>query len=451
MKHAERPSVEREGPAELSLADALAVAIRAHRVGELDAAADMYGRILAVAPEQPDALHFLGVLRHQQGRSDDAVDLIRKAIALAPDVPGFHNNLGNVLVETGRLAEATDSYQRAIALLPEQADAYNNLGAVLRAQQRFDEAAAAYQKAIDLDPEHADAYNNMGNLMSSRGRVKEAVAYYCKAITVTPDHKEARKLLGIAYYTLGQIDSAAEVYRRWVADEPDNPVPRHHLAACTRQDVPERASDAYVEHTFDGFAASFDAKLGHLAYRAPQLIADALASACGAPAKQLIALDAGCGTGLCGPLIEPYVCRLAGVDLSGQMLARAKGRNVYDELVKGELTAYLRSRPNAFDLVVSADTLVYFGALEEVLDAANHALHEGGLLIFTVEAIGDEAVDERGYRINPHGRYSHSRAYLTRALPAAGFAILALEPAVLRMEGGSPVAGFVATCRKDQP
>jgi predicted TPR repeat methyltransferase len=160
----------------------------------------------------------------------------------------------------------------------------------------------------------------------------------------------------------------------------------------------------------------------------------------------LVTLDAGCGTGLCGPLIAPYVSRLTGVDLSAGMLAKAHGRGVYDELVKGELTAYLASQTDAFDVIVSADTLVYFGPLEPVFGAASRALRSGGLLIFTVEDAVDGA--EQGYRINPHGRYSHTRAYLNRTLPAAGLAVAALEPAVLRKEGGNPVAGLLVTARK---
>ena len=70
-------------------------------------------------------------------------------------------------------------------------------------------------------------------------------------------------------------------------------------------------------------------------------------------------LDAGCGTGLCGPLVAPYARRLTGVDLSAGMLAQAKEKNVYDELFKVELTEYLRDHTEAFDLIVSADTLVY--------------------------------------------------------------------------------------------
>ena len=93
------------------------------------------------------------------------------------------------------------------------------------------------------------------------------------------------------------------VYRQWLADEPDNPVPKHYLAGCTGEAVPARAEDAYVEVTFDAFAESFDANLEHLTYRAPQYVGAEVARLCGDAARALQVLDAGCGTGLCGPLV----------------------------------------------------------------------------------------------------------------------------------------------------
>ena len=455
---------ERETISELSLPDALALAMQIHRRGHLVEAETLYRKVLDAAPDYADAQHFLGVLSHQSGDSDAAIELIQRSITLNPDEPNYYNNLGNVLVEAGRLAEAADAYEKVIALAPSHANAHNNLGALSKARGQFDEAAAAYQKAIELNPDHVDAHNNMGKLLSAQGRTKEAIAWYCKAITLMRHNPDSRKLLGIAYYTLGQTDKAAEVYRQWLAEEPESPVARHMLSACSGENVPPRASDDYVESTFDRFADSFDAKLGKLAYRAPELIAEAVARACAIPEKRFIALDAGCGTGLCGPLITQYVHRLSGVDLSSGMLAKARGRNAYDELIKSELGAYLLTQPDAFNLIVSADTLVYFGSLEEVLGAAHEALQDDGLLIFTVEAVAngaaDKIIDEAaneitgpatsgiGYRINPHGRYSHSSEYLHQVLPAAGFVILAVEPAVLRMEGGSPVSGLVVTGRK---
>jgi len=164
------------------------------------------------------------------------------------------------------------------------------------------------------------------------------------------------------------------------------------------------------------------------------------------PAKQLDVLDAGCGTGLCGPLLAPYARRLAGVDLSEGMLTRAKEKLTYDTLEQCELTQYLGDNRGRFDLIVSADTLVYFGDLEPVVSAAAGALRSKGFLIFTLEhAVG--AADGVGYRLEFHGRYAHRRAYVERILAAAGLRSHIAE-ADLRMESGTPVAGLVVRATK---
>jgi len=171
-----------------------------------------------------------------------------------------------------------------------------------------------------------------------------------------------------------------------------------------------------------------------------------LTDAYGEASKSLDVLDAGCGTGLCGPLGAPYARRLVGVDLSTRMLAQAEARKVYDQLFKVELTAYLRDNPGAFDAIVSADTLVYFGPLEEVVAAAADALRPGGRLIFTVESLIDGASDA-GYAISHHGRYSHRRDYLERVLMEAKLQP-EIVPADLRLEAGDPVAGLVVRATK---
>ncbi len=206
-----------------------------------------------------------------------------------------------------------------------------------------------------------------------------------------------------------------------------------------------RASDDYVRQSFDTFAASFESKLAKLAYRAPALVSAMLDDAGLDASRSLDVLDAGCGTGLCGPLIAPYARRLIGVDLSGGMLAQAKEKNIYDELLQTELTEYLRGRPDAFDVIVSADTLVYFGSLEGVAAAAAGALRPGGLFIFTLEhGVGESAPD---YHLLTHGRYAHARPYVERVLASCGFAV-EIGQAELRLESGVPVAGLVVRARK---
>ncbi len=439
-------------PDELTLEQVFSLAQQLHRKGFLEDAEPLYQRILESVPDQSDTLHFLGLLQYQRGQKENGLALVKRSIELGPDMAGRFNNLGNIYLEMQHFDDATVAFRRALELDPNHADAYSNFGALLKAQEQYEEAEKAYFRAVELNPNHADAYNNLGNLMVAQKRTREGVAYFCKAITLMPEHKEAKKLLGLAYYTIGEIDKAAQVYREWLEKDPTNPVALHHLAACTRENVPLRAQDAYVEQTFDAFAESFDAKLDKLEYRAPQLIADKLHSLYGEPTKQFSILDAGCGTGLCGPLIADYAKELIGVDLSAGMLERAKQREVYQELIKAELTGYIESQTNRFDIIISADTLVYFGALEEVLHACRRALrqqtqtqtHSPARLFFTVEGIAEnpEQVD---YRINPHGRYSHNKAYLSRVLAEAGFNSIEIETVVLRMEGGNPVNGYLVS------
>ena len=161
---------------------------------------------------------------------------------------------------------------------------------------------------------------------------------------------------------------------------------------------------------------------------------------------RLEVLDAGCGTGLCGALVVPFARRLVGVDLSQGMLAHAKEKNVYHALIKTELTDYLRDNSEGFDLIVSADTLVYFGDLKGVIAAFAGALRPNGLLVFTLEqaVAGSADVD---YRLELHGRYSHSQAYVERLLTFSGLQSKIVQ-AQLRTEAGAPVSGLVIRAAK---
>ncbi len=435
-----------EIPAELTVDQAIELAKGLQQRLALNEAEAIYRRILAHIPEHPDALHFLGLLQHQRGRPEEATRLISQALRVSPEYVDAHNNLGNIYREQERLNEAEACYRRVIELTPENAGAYNNLGTVLRAKGLLSEAGAAYQKAIELDSNFPSPFENMGNLLSQQGKVTEAVAHYSQAIVLNPDHPGSKKMLGIALSSLGRVEEAANVFREWAEKEPENPVARHLLAACSGDEVLPRAPDAYVKQVFDNFAERFEERLERLEYRAPELIARAVAAVYRALAGDLDILDAGCGTGLCGPLVQPYARRLEGVDLSPGMLARARSTGCYDALEEAELTGFIGSRTDAYDVIVSADTLCYFGDLGGVMVAAAAALRPNGHFIFTVERGEEEdGTMAAGFRINPLGRYSHQESYVRGVVAEAGMKLRSVAHGALRQEMGSPVAGLVVT------
>ncbi|WP_186107256.1 tetratricopeptide repeat protein [Burkholderia gladioli] len=455
MKAATRP-----GAAAARLAETLRMAMQAHMNAELDIAEPLYRRVLKLQPAHPDALHYLGVLLHQRGRGDEAVILLGRALRLTPLHADAHCNLGNIHKEHARHAEAEACYRRALALAPDHPQALGNLAIVLEALERVDEAREAYQAWLARMPADARGHYQFGRFLCSHPRecadVEQAVEHFRGAFALDAGQLRVLEALGMALYGLERIEEAAAVYRDWAAREQDNPIPRHMLAACGAAEAPARAGDDYVRELFDGFAASFDEQLvKNLGYRAPQALIDVLAPVLAmkhegeregeGEAAGLDILDAGCGTGLCGPLLRAHARELSGVDLSEGMLDQARRRGGYDRLVNAELTAFLHAHPQSWDLIVSADTLVYFGALEALLAAAHAALRPGGHFAFSVETLPGEAA---GHALSPSGRYRHGRAYLDAVLAGAGFVEVHVEAKALRREAGRWVDGGVVRARR---
>jgi predicted TPR repeat methyltransferase len=441
---AAEPSLQ---PVTMKLAEAINIGRTLHRRGLFPEAETVYRQILSAAPDQPEALHFLGVLMHQAGRHEDAVKLIQASLEIDPAYVDAHNNLGNVLKEQCQPLAAEAAYRRAIELRPDFADAHNNLAAVLAELERYEEAVAECRRTIELSPEMAQAPVVAGSTLAEEGHHADAADEFLRAMAARRFHAGAIENMAFSLLQLGRNDAAAALYRRWLAFEPDNPRPRHHLAACTGNDVPARAPDSYVRTVFDRFSKTFDARLQELKYSAPALVVGAMAAQMGPPQSQLDVLDAGCGTGLCAVGVRPFARRLAGVDLSPGMLAKARERGGYDELFEAELTEFMSRAPGSYDVIVSADTLVYFGDLRQVIASAAAALRPQGYLAFTVES-ADPAAAAEGFRINSHGRYSHTSDHVRGALVAAGLQARSIEDVFLRMESGQPVRGWLAVGRR---
>jgi tetratricopeptide (TPR) repeat protein len=204
-----------------TISEALLTAIQHHQGGRLQAAAQIYRQILAIEPNQPDALHLLGVIASQMGQHAVAVECIRRAIGLKRTTAVFHHSLGNAWKDQGKLAEAVACYRHALELKPDYALAHYNLGNVLREQGKLDEAVACCRRALELNPDFAEAHNNLGNACKEQGKPEEAVACYRRALALKPDYALAHNNLGIALKEQGKLDEAIACWRRALELKPD--------------------------------------------------------------------------------------------------------------------------------------------------------------------------------------------------------------------------------------
>ena len=236
-----------------------------------------------------------------------------------------------------------------------------------------------------------------------------------------------------------------QVCEEWLKDEPDSSVARHTLAACSGADVPPRASDEYVQQIFDSFAASFEAKLARLEYRAPSLVAECSARPVVPPKARSTSSTSAAAPACAGRCWRRTRGRLVGVDLSGGMLKHAAEKQVYDELVQAELTEYL-SVTTGVRRRSSPPTRSCTSARSRRVAAARRGAAAGRTVRLHRR---EEAEPElaQSYRIQPHGRYTHGAGYVERCSASADWS-QHIGRAELRMEAGLPVAGLVVRAAK---
>lgn len=380
--------------------------------GLFEIAAEHYGNALTARPDYAEATSNLGLSLRRLGRTNEAIEKFRDALRLRPDVAITHSNLGIALTENGDYDGAIACFMQALALDANSPTLHINLSLACRGAGRLDQAAEAALHALRLDPANTASQVELGSVASNM----------------------RRREMDVAIETL--LDT-------WRSVTGTTPMLDHTLAALGRTAVPARAGDAYVAQIFDASAKRFDEMIGSLGYQGPTLLTEALARHAGDAAGTLDILDAGCGTGLAGPLLRPFAKSLAGVDLSSAMLQQAGKRGTYDSLDVAEIGAYLIANPRRFDAVMLGDVLCYFGELSDLFRAGANSLRADGWVLATVEAVSGAP-----FTLRESGRYGHDPAYLQLALQEAGLSVLELTPITLRHEGGVPVEGILAVAHK---
>ena len=465
-----------------SPADLYDAALRHFLSKRFGPAEDRCRQALTLDPKHADSLHLLGVVHWQTNRLDLAVDLIASAIRCNPNNHEYFLNLGELLRAQNKLDEAGKSFDIAIKLAPNLAAGWIKLGGLLETQGRRDEALLTYEHALTLDPDNADALARSGfilldlrryeealarfdlsqsispnqievlcgrgDCLHNLGRAAEAASLYRRASELVPDRASVWRLLGKVLEQLGDRDEAIKALRRARELDPSDPfgagVELMRLGAAELSEMPP----AFVRSLFDQYAPTFDTALVEsLGYRGPQVLLEAVRSACQArrkPANFKHAIDLGCGTGLAAVAFAEMVDQFTGIDLSPAMIEKARATGLYAQLKVTDMLEGLHATPDSgAELVLSADAMVYVADLVPVLKEASRVLASGGLLAFTLERH-----DGDGFIMGEGRRYAHAACYVRASIEAAGLVVLQLEQHSTRCEAGVPVPGLAIVAEK---
>jgi predicted TPR repeat methyltransferase len=357
--------------------------------------------------ERAKALFFDGLAHLEAGRLGEAERAFAESLTLVPGRPSTLSNLGTVRRRLGRLDEALQAFDELVRVQPEEAEAWLCRGEVLLQLDRHDEALADYDRCLALDPNRTLAWSRRGSLLRLAGRTEEAADAFERAITLGDDSDTTRYFLA---------------------------------SVAARKAPPAVAPPAYVQTLFDDYADDFDEHLVEvLHYDVPQRLLGPLA---GQHVTQ--ALDLGCGTGLCAPLLAPLADAVDAVDLSERMVAKARERGLYRDVFQAGLVEHLHATDRRYGLLVAADVFIYLGDLAPVFAGARRVLDPGGVFAFSVEQ-GDES---RDYVLRPSLTYGHASAYLKRLAAEHGFEVTDLQAQAVREDQRRPVPGWLVWLRR---
>jgi tetratricopeptide (TPR) repeat protein len=127
----------------------LAEAERHRTAGRMDEARRLYRRTLERAPDEPEALHWLGVLEYKDDNPTAALSLLERAVARTPETAPAaaqrYYHLAEVQRGLDRHGGACVNYRRAVVGMPKMADIHFGLGCSLLALNEMPEAAEAFR------------------------------------------------------------------------------------------------------------------------------------------------------------------------------------------------------------------------------------------------------------------------------------------------------------------
>ena len=339
------------------------------------------------------------------------------------------------LIQDGRAADAARFLSERIAAGRGGVLARVLMVKALLADGATDAALEAARETASLNPNLPDAVTALGDALLAAGHLPAAIGEYQRALRLDPDASRARLQLGVAWLEAGEAERALEQFRALdPAEAPEIAAPIARAEAIRTQ---QRSDAGYVRHLFDQFSADYDARMrGQLLYQAPEVLRS-LADLVMPGARDLAILDLGCGTGLAGIAFADIAAAIDGIDLSPQMIAEARGRNIYRTLAVADIETALAMSGEAYDLILAADTLVYLGDLTAVFRGVAAGLKPGGFFLFTVErAEGD------GFELGPKRRWRHSESYLRKIAAESGLDVAGLVAAAPRTEANVPVDGL---------
>ena len=190
------------------------------RAGQAAQAEQLCLRILRVSPQQPGAVHLLGIMAHAYGLQERAIGYLEAATRMPRAPAVLHSNLAEMYRQKGLLREAEQSARKAVAADPQLMDAWNNLGIIAQECGKLTFSETCLRNVLAVRPTSPQAHNNLANTLRRLGDSPQALHHYQQALEHDPHFVQACINQSSLLRELGQMERATELAEQAIAIAP---------------------------------------------------------------------------------------------------------------------------------------------------------------------------------------------------------------------------------------
>ncbi len=173
------------------------------RIGEREAATELFREVAAILPTSADAHLDLAIALADQGDLNGALREVTKALELAPNRGLAHLNRARILSDLNRRPEAEAEFATACKLSPSNSDCFYYWALLERQMGNFAKETSLLRTVVRLQPGNDEAYVMLGKSLSYQSKQAEAIACWRKALAINPNSQ-------VAVYSLSRAMRATD-------------------------------------------------------------------------------------------------------------------------------------------------------------------------------------------------------------------------------------------------
>ncbi len=198
--------------------------------GDTKGAADAYGKALACAGNDADALAAIADAYIELEEQDLAYKALKKALAANATHGDALASMGALSMDMGDVSGAATHLKLAAKSLPKDPYVAFLQGVCMQRLGKDSTAIKHFRKAMELESDNVEYVTALALAHMKKGSIASAVTMLKRAVKMDPEDPELRLQLGIAYLKQRKHKAARDAFNDMVDRAPKDPRPFYYLA-----------------------------------------------------------------------------------------------------------------------------------------------------------------------------------------------------------------------------